>query len=235
MLNAFKTSVESLPAAHAHLKLTVLDQERRLNLLLDEARKRLPAIMAQDQVANMVTEADHTLDAFYVSFEDQFRGTRADIKQRVSVYMPYIEKANADESFAPIIDLGCGRGEWLELLKDNGFTAKGVDQNRVMIRQCIERELDVVEADAVEYLQSLKPSSVIAITGMHIIEHIPFRRLIDLFDAALHALKPGGIIIFETPNPENIQVGACNFYYDLTHIRPLPPDPIRFVVEARQL
>lgn len=232
-LDTFRNSVNSLPAAHDHLKRAVLDQERRVNLLLEETRKRLPALMEQDQLAAMAAEADHTLDAFYVSFEDQFRGTRADIKQRVGVYLPYIQQANVGDRSALVIDLGCGRGEWLELLRDNGFSAKGIDQNRVMVRQCLELELDVIDADVVEFLQNLQPNSVAAITGMHIIEHIPFRRLIDLFDAALRALKPGGIVIFETPNPENIQVGACNFYYDPTHIRPLPPDPIRFVVEAR--
>ena len=110
-LHTFRNSVNSLPAAHAHLKLAVLDQERRVNLLLEEARKRLPAVMEQDQVAAMVAEADHTLDAFYVSFEDQFRGTRADIKQRVGVYIPSSQQANIADRSAPVIDLGCGRGE----------------------------------------------------------------------------------------------------------------------------
>jgi O-antigen chain-terminating methyltransferase len=217
----------------AQQKLGLLDQERRINLLLEEARRRLPEPMQQDQIAAMVAEADHTLDAFYVSFEDQFRGTREDIKGRVSVYIPYLLEAKAGTKSAPIIDIGCGRGELLEVLKDAGLEAKGIDQNRVMIQQCRERDFDVTEADALAYLQGLKANSVGAITGIHIIEHIPFRKLVALFDAAFRCLKPGGIVIFETPNPENILVGSCNFYYDPTHLNPLPPESIKYVVEAR--
>ena len=217
----------------AQLKLALLDQERRLNLLLEEARKRLPAPMQQDQIAAIVAEADHTLDAFYVSFEDQFRGTRDDIKERVSVYLPYLREAKVGTQAAPIIDIGCGRGELLEVLKADGLVAKGIDQNRVMIQQCREMNLDVVEHDAIAHLQNMTANSLGAVTGIHIIEHIPFRRLIALFDATLHALRPGGVVIFETPNPENLIVGSCNFYYDPTHLNPLPPDLIRFVLEAR--
>lgn len=177
--------------------------------------------------------AARALDAFYVSFEDRFRGTRPDIKNRVSVYLPQVHRASAGRDDTPIIDLGCGRGEWLELLKENGLKAIGIDQNRVMIDQCRALGLEVLEEDAVAYLQRLNPNTLGAITGIHIIEHLPFPRLIELLDAALSALKPGGIVIFETPNPENIQVGACNFYYDPTHIRPIPPESIRFIVQER--
>jgi SAM-dependent methyltransferase len=102
-----------------------------------------------------------------------------------------------------------------------------------MIKQCQDLGFDVIESDAILYLRTLKSNSLGAVTGMHIIEHIPFKRLIALFDEVLRALKPGGVAIFETPNPENLIVGACNFYYDPTHLNPLPPEPMRFVLEAR--
>jgi SAM-dependent methyltransferase len=211
----------------------ILDQQRRLALLLEEARKRLPKPMSTEQIENMVAEEDHLLDAFYVSFEDRFRGPREEIKQRVAIYLPIVKEVKAGTKKAPILDIGCGRGEWLELLQENDLVARGVDLNRVMVSQCQELKLEVAEADAIAYLRGLKANSLGAVTGIHIIEHIPFKRLVALFDEVLRVLKPGGVAIFETPNPENLIVGACNFYYDPTHLNPLPPEPMRFVMEAR--
>ena len=214
-------------------KHNLLDQHRRLAILLEEARKRLPKPLSNKQLSNMVAEEDHLLDAFYVSFEDKFRGTRADIKERATVYLPAINLAKAGTAVASILDIGCGRGEWLELLKENELQAQGVDSNHVMVSQCEELGLAVINADAIDYLRTVKSNTLGAVTGMHIIEHIPFKRLIALFDEVLRVLKPGGVAIFETPNPENLIVGACNFYYDPTHLNPLPPEPMRFVLEAR--
>ena len=214
-------------------KRNIIDQQRRLAMLLEEARKRLPEPIDQEQIENMVAEEDHRLDAFYVSFEDCFRGTREDIKQRMEIYLPIIREVKAGDENTPILDMGCGRGEWLELLKEAGLTACGIDQNRVMVGQCKELGLEVIEAEAISYLREQNANSFGAVTGMHIIEHLPFKRLIVLFDEVLRTLQPGGVAIFETPNPENLITGACNFYYDPTHINPLPPEPMRFVMEIR--
>ena len=215
------------------LKRNLLDQERRLSRLLEEARKRLPAPISTEQIEAMLTEENHLLDAMYASFEDRFRGTREDIRQRQSIYLPYIRKAKAGTAKTPVIDLGCGRGEWLELLQDEGLTARGAELNRVFIKKCRKMKLDVVEQDAVTYLRSLKRNSVGAVTAFHLIEHLPLKTLIALIDEALRVLRPGGIVVFETPNPENLQVGACNFYSDPTHRNPLPPMLVEALVELR--
>jgi O-antigen chain-terminating methyltransferase len=109
----------------------------------------------------------------------------------------------------------------------------GVDLNATMVANCRAAGLEVVQADCLEYLRALAPASCAAFTGLHIIEHFPFRSLVSVFDAALQALKPGGVVLFETPNPENLLVGACRFWNDPTHVRPLPPDVMRYVAEAR--
>lgn len=215
------------------LKRNIIDQQRRLTLLLEEARKRLPEPITYEQIENISAEEDHLLDAFYVGFEDCFRGTREDIKQRMKVYLPIIQEAKAGDERTPILDVGCGRGEWLELLDEIGLTAYGIDLNRVMVHQCQELGLKVVETEAINYLRSLNANSLGAVTGMHIIEHIPFKRLIVFFDEVLRALKPGGVAIFESPNPENLLTASCNFYYDPTHLNPLPPEAMRFVLEIR--
>lgn len=214
-------------------KRNILDQQRRLTLLLEEVRKHLPGPIGREQIEQLVAEEDHLLDAFYASFEDCFRGTREDIKQRMEIYLPIIAEAKTVDENAPILDIGCGRGEWLELLKGVGLMARGVDLNRVMVAECQEMGFEVIEADAISYLRTLNANSLGAVTGMHIIEHIPFKRMIALFNEVLRTLKPGGVAIFETPNPENLVTGACNFYYDPTHLNPLPPEPMRFVMEIR--
>ena len=205
------------------IKRNLLDQERRLGLLLEEARKRLPAPISTEQIQAMLVEDDHLLDAFYAGFEDRMRGSRTDIKQRASIYIPYIRSANAGLVRSPVVDLGCGRGEWLELLRDEALVGRGVDLNRIFLRACWEMDLDVTEADALAFLRGLKSQSVGAVTTFHLIEHLPLKVLIALLDESLRVLKPGGVVILETPNPENLQVGGCNFYTDPTHRRPIPP------------
>ena len=216
-----------------YLKRDVVLQERRINLILEEARKRLPKPFDNQQLTKLDNEYQRRLDAFYVSFEDEFRGTREDIKDRSKVYLPVVKGVGAGVGDRPILDIGCGRGEWLELLSEQGLVAHGVDMNRVLVEQCRDAGLRVVEDEAISYLRSLPDNSIGALTGMHIIEHLPFDALIGLFDESLRVLKSNGVLIFETPNPENIIVGACNFYFDPTHLRPLPPPPMKYILEAR--
>ncbi len=94
-------------------------------------------------------------------------------------------------------------------------------------------DLDVTEKDAVSFLRNLKPNAVGAITSFHLIEHLPLKTLISLLDESLRVLKPNGLIILETPNPGNLQVGSNTFYLDPTHRNPLPPQFTQFLLEAR--
>ena len=228
-----RSALEPVKAQTHDLKRNILDQERRLGLLLEEARKRLPEPITTGQIEAMLTEDDHRLDAMYASFEDRFRGTREDIKQRQSIYLPIVLEAKAGNEKAPVLDLGCGRGEWLELLRQEGFIARGVDLNRIFLEICREMELDVVEQDAVAYLRTLKPNSIGAVSAFHLIEHLPLKPLIALLDETLRVLQPGGLVILETPNPGNVQVGSCNFYFDPTHRNPLPGPLTQYLLEAR--
>lgn len=181
------------------------------------------------------TAHDFDRDRFYLEFEHLFRGSRADIKQRQQVYLPYLSHITSrKEGDRPaVLDVGCGRGEWLELMGEQGIPALGIDLNAAMVDACIERGYAAKVADAIAYLRQRKAASLGAVTGFHIIEHLPFEQMIALFDAALHALCEGGVLIFETPNPENLIVGACNFYYDPTHLHPVVPDVARFIASQR--
>jgi O-antigen chain-terminating methyltransferase len=234
------SSLLEVKAAISHMteemrdhKLNILDQQRRLTLLLEEAKKRLPKPIGPKQIKNMLKEEDHLLDAMYVAFQDRFRGTREDIKEKLKVYLPYVKQTNIGKRNSPVLDLGCGRGEWLEILKEEGYVAKGIEINRVMLDVCRERGFDVVEADALEYLRSRKTNSFGAISGFHILEHLPLRTLITLLDESYRTLQSGGLIIFESPNPTNILVSAYDFYRDPSHLNHLHPDTINFLAELR--
>jgi O-antigen chain-terminating methyltransferase len=224
-----------LERANLRLQTHLNMQERRLGMFLEEARRRLPEPFSREQLQILAEEEQHMLDGLYVSFEDRFRGSREDIKERLRMYLPILEEAKLGTVDGPILDVGCGRGEWLELLYEHGLRGLGVDVNRVLIEQCRQQGLEVVESDALAYLRSLPDSTVGAVTGFHIIEHLAFDVMIKLLDETVRVLKSGGVAIFETPNPENILVGSYAFYLDPTHRNPLPSAVIKFLGEARGL
>lgn len=167
---------------------------------------------------------------FYIAFEDRYRGSRELIKQRQTSYLPYIEPLKAIYPNLKAIDLGCGRGEWLELLKENGVDASGVDLDDAMLSSCIASNLNVKKIDAISALQGLPNASLQIISGFHIAEHLPFEQLIELIHQALRVLSPGGLLILETPNSENIQVATSNFYLDPTHRNPIPAQLLSFLM-----
>jgi O-antigen chain-terminating methyltransferase len=216
----------------ARLKTESILHERRITLLLEEARKRLPDARDQAYLRSAADAANSVLDALYVSFEDQFRGTRADIKERLRVYLPILQEAQLGSEAKPILDVGCGRGEWLELLQETGLWGQGVDRNRVLVEQCQRRGLRVVEGDVLTYLGSLPYASLGA---FHIIEHLPLEVLIKVLDETVRVLTSGGVAVFETPNPQNVLVGSHNFYLDPTHRNPLPSSIMKLMAEARGL
>jgi O-antigen chain-terminating methyltransferase len=213
----------------ARAELTLL--ENRLSSRVEKEGERLPAsTQGQTSSALVETEARHNLDAFYAAFEDQFRGHREEIKQRLKVYLPILREAGIKKG---LLDVGCGRGEWLELLKAEGVEARGVDLNRVMLDECRRRGLEVTEADALSYLRGLPDESLYAVTSFHLIEHLPFETLVHLVDETQRTLRPGGLLIFETPNPKNLTVGAYSFYSDPTHRNPIFPETIQFILSNR--
>ena len=208
-------------------------QEQRVAILLAETRRRLPAPFDEDQLRAIAGESAHRLDAFYASFDEAFRGSREEIKKRLRVYLPIIASEEIGSAAMPILDVGCGRGEWLELLQGEHVVASGVDSNRVLAEQCRARGLKVQEEDLLIFLRGLADSSLGAVTGFHIIEHLSLEMLIEFLNETVRVLKPGGAVIFETPNPQNVLVGSCNFYFDPTHRNPVPSQVLTFLLESR--
>ncbi|WP_051547113.1 methyltransferase domain-containing protein [Lysobacter capsici] len=176
----------------------------------------------------------NALDDMYVQFEETFRGSPELIRERASHYLDLVRSVGAGSEDAPVIDLGCGRGDWLDMLRENGLHARGIDNNQAFLRLNRERGHDVIEADAMQGLRAMRTGSAGAITGMHIAEHLPFEVLVAMVDECRRVLRPGGLLALETPNPENLAVASHYFYLDPTHRNPLPPEALRWIVAARQ-
>ncbi|CUX55018.1 class I SAM-dependent methyltransferase [Agrobacterium genomosp. 13] len=168
---------------------------------------------------------------FYFEFEQKYRGTRAEVGKRLLGYSPLLDALEASGLPNVSVDYGCGRGEWLEILSHRGWDATGVDSNVEMLRPAELDGLKIVVSDAIAHIKSLPDASLSLVTGFHIVEHLPVDILHDLIAESFRVLAPGGMIIFETPNPENFLVGSNRFYMDPTHIHPLPPNYLKFIAE----
>ena len=170
-------------------------------------------------------------DPFYAAFENRHRGSRELILERLKGYLPFLKPLASVYPGAPVIDLGCGRGEWLQLTQELGLKSFGVDLDAGMLASCEALGLPVQQGDALAYLAGIPDDSQVVVSAFHLVEHIPFDALQRLVMESLRVLKPGGLLIMETPNPENIVVGTSNFYLDPTHQRPIPSQLLSFLTE----
>ena len=167
------------------------------------------------------------LDSFkYLGFEDAFRGSPEEIRARLASYLPIFEGRR------DVLDIGCGRGEFLELLKQRGITARGLDLNHEMVETSRARGLDVTEGDALSYLESLEDASLGGIFAAQVVEHLDPRYLMRLLETAGHKIRPGGVIVLETINPACWVAFFESFLRDVTHVWPLHPETLQYLVRA---
>jgi len=224
--------IEKLNNMVDYMKNSLVKLGQRIKGITKGAVKSVEKI-SRDKLQDLTDEISYDLDALYVFLEDNLRGNRKEIKERFQIYIPIIKEANVGMKNSPILDIGCGRGEWLELLKEADLHARGLDSNKVMVKICKERGLDVTESKVLSFIENVSDNSLGAVTGFHLIEHYGFDFLIKLLDEILRVLKPGGLVILETPNPNNVLVGSCSFYLDPTHNKPIPSSLIKLVLESR--
>lgn len=171
------------------------------------------------------------MDKFYKSFEDKFRGQRSEIKKRLLAYEPFLQILKQNNENPAAADLGCGRGEWLEILKQNGFAARGCDVSEEMLKECEKNALEAKNQGAIEFLSELEDSSLALVSAFQLVEHLEFSELCELIKQARRVLKDGGILLLETPNPENLRVATLTFYLDVTHVKPIPPMLLEYLCE----
>lgn len=169
----------------------------------------------------------------YVKFEEKFRGSIDETKGKLRRYLQILtditEKFKGED--LKIVDLGCGRGEWLEILREEGAEPIGVDLNEVFVNTLLERGFKVFKEDIFDFLRHTEDNSLHMITAFHLVEHIDVKRRAEFLREALRVLKSGGVLIIETPNPRNILVGSSDFYRDPSHITPLFPDTLQYIGE----
>lgn len=232
---ALEEGLKSLAEVDRHareMRRDLTAQERRLSMALEEFRR---SAASNTQGPARAEVDDDIATAWYTNFEDAFRGSRAEIKERLRVYLPALKEAGSISAETPALDLGCGRGEWLELLNEEGLAVRGIDLNEDMVARCRNLGLPAEHHDALAYLRSLGAESLGAVTGFHIVEHLSLPVLLALVDEAVRVLRPGGVCIFETPNPSNLRVSTYTFYLDPSHRNPIPKELLAFLVEARGL
>lgn len=172
---------------------------------------------------NYMIDKETELD--YFMFENRFRGTEKEIKNRNAVYLDYYKNSNN------VLDIGCGRGEFLELLMENKIDAKGIDIYDDFVEYCKSKGLNVEKYDAVEYLFNLQDNSLGGIFLGQVIEHLEKNYLLKLIELSYKKLKPGSFFIAETPNPTMLTTFTNSFYLDLSHIKPIHPETMKFLLQ----
>jgi SAM-dependent methyltransferase len=211
-----------------HTAVQTLKRELELHPPAGGSTPQTPSPGTTAGVAAGVSTAMGTpLDSYkYVGFEDEFRGSRQDIRDRAAAYLPFFAGAS------DVLDVGCGRGEFLELLRGQGVSAKGVDLNDEMAAICRSRGLEASAGDALSYLLAQPDGSLGGLFASQVVEHLEPDYLMRLLDAAFHKLRPGSRIILETINPACWYAFFSSYIRDITHVQPLHPDTLRYLLVA---
>ena len=191
-------------------------------------REGVPRSLNRSEINEPSSYARSSLisDALYAGIEDVFRGSESSITARAAEFLPLL---NEIDPTAPLLDLGCGRGEWISLVNSTGRTALGVDHNSLFVDQCVTNGLDVTQGDLIEALRGQQADSLGAVTLFQVLEHLQFDQVLEILELSLQALIPGGVLIAEVPNAKNLQVGSGTFWIDPTHNRPWYPELLEFL------
>jgi len=188
-----------------------------------------PQMVANGQASptGVAGQADSGGDAFkYLGFEDRFRGSEAEIRARLIDYLPYFDGASN------VLDVGCGRGEFLQLLKERGITARGLDLNPEMAEACRAHGLEASTGDALATLRALPDQSLGGIIAVQVIEHLKPAYLSQFLQTAFFKLRPGAPLILETINPACWVAFFESYIRDLTHEQPIHPETLQYMLQA---
>lgn len=219
--------LDDVRATAALAQQTAITLKREVERLIDAGvtAATLPTGTSPQAATAAVAAAD--LEAFkYLGFEDAFRGSQDEIRSRLADYLPRFEGRS------DIVDLGCGRGEFLTLLRDHGISGRGVDLNHEMVETARGRGLDVTESDALGFLTAQADGSLGGVFAAQVVEHLDPAYLGRVLETSLHKLRPGGLIVLETINVACWSAFFESYLRDLTHVKALHPDTLQFLVRA---
>jgi SAM-dependent methyltransferase len=238
----YEARTAALSAAHEDLRGMVGVAQQAIVALKRALEQRLagagaPAIAGSGPARPITHDAPPgdaftpALDAYkYVGFEDQFRGSQEQIRARQVSYLGFFEHLRSGAS--DVLDVGCGRGEFIELLAAHGIPARGLDLNHEMAELCRAKGLKVTEADAVAYLWSLPDACLGGIFAAQVVEHLEPAYLLRFLDLAFDKLQPGGTLVLETLNPACWTAFFESYIRDITHRWPLHPETLKYLVTA---
>ena len=225
----FAARVDAVNGGHDDIRGTLAVVQQSTLTLKRELERLLAAAPSSAAGAEpaIPRAGEPTIDSYkYVGFEDRFRGAQDDIRQRLTDYVP--DFAGASD----VLDVGCGRGEFLDLLRSAGVRARGLDVNHEMVEVCRARGLEANEGDALGYLQSLPDGSLGGLFAAQVVEHLEPTYLMRTLDAAYHKLRPGSHIVLETINTACWYAFFASYIRDLTHVRPIHPDTLQYLLTA---
>jgi len=235
----YEARVSALAAGQADIRTVIASLQQASHALKREMERVLASTGAggaglqpstggaTPAAAPAATMAAGGLEAYkYVGFEDLFRGPEEEIRARLCDYLPRFEGAS------DVLDIGCGRGEFLQLLAARGVKARGIDLNHEMVEACRSHGLDVVEGDAVAYLGALPDGALGGLFAAQVVEHLEPDHLIRLLDVAVSKLRPGAHIVLETINPACWAAFFDSYIRDLTHVRPVHPDTLKYLLQV---
>lgn len=201
------------------------EYERLIHEELRTVRQRAAAKLAAPPPAAAATPAEEQPAFDYLRFAQRFRGSEDYVRRGLLFYAPHFRGRQS------VLDVGCGRGEFLELMRENGITARGIDLSEESVNLCRSKGLEAETADLFVYLDGLAEGSLDGIFCSQVVEHLPPSRLAEFIALARKALVRGGLLAIETPNPECLAIFATHFYLDPTHYRPIPPGLLCFYLE----
>jgi SAM-dependent methyltransferase len=223
---------ERMDAADEELR-SMLGTVQQAAFVLKREMERLLASATSGVDATTITTAPPDsvatglLDSYkYVGFEDRFRGSQAEIRDRLKSYIELFSDAT------DVLDVGCGRGELLDLFREAGIAARGLDVNHEMVEQCRARGLDASENDFLRYLESLPDGALGGLVAVQVVEHLEPSYLMRSLEVAYHKLRPGARIVLETINPACWAAFFASYIRDLSHVRPIHPDTLRYLLTA---
>lgn len=224
-LSAFKLRIEEIVHSDRAAIRVATERLKRIERLLNKEGVSIREESLVDVKDNSQSDVIK-LDFDYFLFEELYRGSRDQIIERQKNYLKYFKAGQY------VLDLGCGRGEFTELLLENGVEVTAVDMNDDMVLYCQERGFPIIQADILKYLDGIEDGSVDGIFLGQVIEHLDTQHLIALTKLAHKKLKPTGKFIAETPNPQCLSIFAQSFYMDPTHTKPVHAYTCKFIVES---
>ena len=186
-----------------------------------------PAGAVPQPIAAASASADPNFD--YGRFAERFRGSEDYVRRNLELYKPFFQGCSN------VLDIGCGRGEFLETMRELGVPARGIDLGEESVEQCRQKGLEAERADLFEYLPAQPDAEFDGIMSSQVVEHLAPERLPEMVRLCAQKLRRGGLLVMETPNPECLAIFATHFYLDPTHTRPVPHQLMAFYMEEAGL